>query len=40
VIARGSEELVGLVARRELLRVRALALSAEQDREGALALPG
>jgi len=40
VIARDSRELVGLVARRELLRVRALALRAEQDREGAVALPG
>ena len=40
VIARGSGKLVGLVARRDLLRVRALALKAEHDREGAVALPG
>ncbi|MES2254734.1 MAG: chloride channel protein [Pseudomonadota bacterium] len=40
VIARDTGKLLGLVARRELLRVRALALRAEQDREGAVALPG
>ncbi|MGZ5925880.1 MAG: CBS domain-containing protein, partial [Rhizomicrobium sp.] len=40
VVARESGELVGIVARRELLRVRALALRAELDREGAVALPG
>ena len=40
VIARDSGKLVGLVARRELLRVRALALKAEDEREGAVALPG
>jgi CBS domain-containing protein len=40
VIARDSGQLLGLVARRELLRVRALALKAEQQREGAVALPG
>ncbi|MEO7053485.1 MAG: CBS domain-containing protein, partial [Rhizomicrobium sp.] len=40
VVARGTGELLGLVARRELLRVRALALRAEHDREGAVALPG
>ena len=40
VIARDSGRLLGLVARRELLRVRALALKAEQQREGAVALPG
>ena len=40
VVARESGALVGLVARRELLRVRALALKAEQDREGMVALPG
>jgi len=40
VIARDSGQLLGLVARRELLRVRALALKAEQHREGAVALPG
>jgi len=40
VIARDSGRLLGLVARRELLRVRALALKAEQHREGAVALPG
>jgi chloride channel protein, CIC family len=40
VVMRESGQLVGLVARRELLRVRALALQAEQEREGAVALPG
>ena len=40
VVARESGKLVGLVARRELLRVRALALQAEQEREGAVTLPG
>ncbi|MGH6828407.1 MAG: chloride channel protein [Rhizomicrobium sp.] len=40
VLARDSGKLVGLVARRELLRVRALALRAERDREGAVPLPG
>jgi CBS domain-containing protein len=40
VIARDSGQLLGLVARRELLRVRALALKAEQQREGVVALPG
>ncbi|MES2292056.1 MAG: chloride channel protein [Pseudomonadota bacterium] len=40
VVTRESGELVGIVARRELLRVRALALRAELDREGAVALPG
>jgi H+/Cl- antiporter ClcA len=40
VVARETGALVGLVARRELLRVRALALKAELDREGTLALPG
>jgi H+/Cl- antiporter ClcA len=40
VISRESGELVGLVARRELLRVRALALREEVDREGAVSLPG
>jgi H+/Cl- antiporter ClcA/CBS domain-containing protein len=40
VVTRETGALVGLVARRELLRVRALALKAELDREGTLALPG
>ncbi len=40
VVSRETGELVGLVARRELLRVRALALRAELDREGTVALPG
>ncbi|MEO8896711.1 MAG: chloride channel protein, partial [Rhizomicrobium sp.] len=40
VVTRESGELVGIVARRELLRVRALALRAEQDREGAVTLAG
>ena len=40
VVTRENGQLVGLVARRELLRVRALALKAEQDREGRVALPG
>jgi CIC family chloride channel protein len=40
VIARSGGELVGLVARRELLRVRAMALKQEHEREGALTLPG
>ena len=40
VVTRENGELVGLVARRELLRVRALALKQEQEREGAVALPG
>jgi CIC family chloride channel protein len=40
VVTRESGELVGIVARRELLRVRALALRAEQDREGPVTLPG
>jgi H+/Cl- antiporter ClcA len=40
VIARGSRKLVGIVTRRELLRVRSLALRAEQDHQGAVKLPG
>ncbi len=40
VMDRESGKLVGIVARRELLRVRALALRAEQEREGAVSLPG
>jgi len=37
VIARESGKLVGLVARRELLRVRAMAILEEKEREGGLA---
>jgi chloride channel protein, CIC family len=40
VLTRETGKLVGLVARQELLRVRAMALAEEQEREGALALPG
>jgi len=40
VLAPDSRKLVGLVARRELLRVRSMALKQEKEREGALALPG
>jgi H+/Cl- antiporter ClcA len=40
VIARDSGKLIGLVTRRELLRVRALALKSEQERDGAVRLAG
>jgi CBS domain-containing protein len=40
VIARESGKLVGLVARRELLRTRSMALLQEKKREGAVTLPG
>ena len=40
VIARDSRKLVGLVTRRELLRVRSLALQAENARHGPVKLPG
>jgi H+/Cl- antiporter ClcA len=40
VIASDSRKLIGIVSRRELLRVRALALRAEHEREGAVPLPG
>jgi H+/Cl- antiporter ClcA len=40
VIARDTRMLVGLVTRRELLRVRSLALRAEQERHGAVKLAG
>jgi CBS domain-containing protein len=40
VIARESGKLVGLVARRELLRTRSMALLQEKEREGAVTLPG
>jgi CBS domain-containing protein len=40
VIARDSGKLVGIVTRRELLRVRAMALHAEEHRHGAVRLPG
>jgi H+/Cl- antiporter ClcA len=40
VIARDGGHLVGIVTRRELLRVRSLALRAEQERQGALKLSG
>jgi CBS domain containing-hemolysin-like protein len=40
VVERGSGKLIGLVTRRELLRVRSLSLRAEQERHGALRLPG
>ena len=39
VIERDSGRLIGIVTRRELLRVRSLTLRAEQEREGALRLP-
>jgi CBS domain-containing protein len=39
VIERDSGKLIGIVTRRELLRVRSLTLRAEQEREGALRLP-
>jgi CBS domain-containing protein len=38
VIARDTRKLVGLVTRRELLRVRSLSLRVEQDHEGAVKL--
>jgi CIC family chloride channel protein len=40
VIARETRKLVGLVTRRELLRVRSLALQAESARHGPVKLPG
>jgi H+/Cl- antiporter ClcA len=40
VIARDTRKLVGLVTRRELLRVRALALKVENERDGAVKLVG
>jgi CIC family chloride channel protein len=40
VIAREGGRLVGLVTRRELLRVRALALRSEHERDGAVKLAG
>jgi CBS domain-containing protein len=40
VIAHDSRKLIGIVTRRELLRVRALALRAELEREGSVQLPG
>jgi H+/Cl- antiporter ClcA len=40
VIARDGGKLVGLVTRRELLRVRALALTSENERDGAVRLAG
>jgi CBS domain-containing protein len=40
VIARDTRKLVGLVTRRELLRVRALALKVENERDGAVRLAG
>ncbi len=40
VLTRETGKLVGLVARRELLRVRSMALQQENKREGALTLPG
>jgi H+/Cl- antiporter ClcA len=40
VIDRDSGRLIGIVTRRELLRVRSLTLRAEQERDGALRLPG
>jgi CIC family chloride channel protein len=40
VIAREDGKLVGLVTRRELLRVRVLALKIENDRDGAVKLAG
>jgi H+/Cl- antiporter ClcA len=40
VVARDSGKLVGIVTRRELLRVRAMALHAEEHRHGAVHLPG
>ena len=40
VIARETRKLVGLVTRRELLRVRSLTLQAESARHGPLKLPG
>jgi CBS domain-containing protein len=40
VIARGTRKLVGIVTRRELLRVRSLAATVETERHGAVKLPG
>jgi CBS domain-containing protein len=40
VIGREDRKLIGIVTRRELLRVRSLALHAEQERQGAVRLPG
>jgi CBS domain-containing protein len=40
VIERHSGKLIGIVTRRELLRVRSLALRAEHERDGAVKLPG
>jgi len=40
VIAQGTGKVIGLVTRRELLRVRSLALATETERQGAVKLPG
>jgi CIC family chloride channel protein len=40
VIERGSGKLIGIVTRRELLRVRAFALQVEEARQGLVKLPG
>jgi CIC family chloride channel protein len=40
VVERGSGKLIGLVTRRELLRVRSLSLRAEHERHGVVRLPG
>jgi len=40
VIGREDRKLVGIVTRRELLRVRSLARHAESERQGAVRLPG
>jgi H+/Cl- antiporter ClcA len=40
VIGREDRKLIGIMTRRELLRVRSLALHAEQERQGAVRLPG
>jgi CIC family chloride channel protein len=40
VIGREDRKLIGIVTRHELLRVRTLALHAEQERQGAVRLPG
>ena len=40
VISREDMKLIGIVTRRELLRVRSLSLHAEIERQGAVKLPG
>ena len=40
ILRRGTDALVGIVARRDLLRVRASVLRQERERETLISLPG